>query len=250
MGPKTQKRLGLKSRVLGSGTATTAADGKAAHTLKLSVSRLLRSGTSLKLEEVACYSRHRGLRQAGVAMRGWVTVAAVTGIAALAAVPALAHNEVTKTSPKKNAYASRSLGAVSVTFNKSVRRGTVTVKRSDGTKVSIGSGGRDPRKISRLLVELRTPLKAVGTRSRGPQRSPTGIRRRGRSDSAFAESAVAGGALVLVLAPAAAAHVQVTPAVAAPDDAVLFEACAQRARATHDRGDLEGAQGRAPLLLR
>ncbi len=93
-------------------------------------------------------------------MRGWVTVAAVTGIAALAAVPALAHNEVTKTSPKKNAYASRSLGAVSVTFNKSVRRGTVTVKRSDGTKVSIGSGGRDPRKISRLLVELRTPLKA------------------------------------------------------------------------------------------
>ncbi len=34
---------------------------------------------------------------------------------------------------------------------------------------------------------------------------------------------MAGGALVLVLAPAAAAHVQVTPAVAAPDDAVLFE---------------------------
>ncbi len=80
--------------------------------------------------------------------------AAVFTTAALMTAIAIAHVEVEKTSPKRGGSAKTSLSSVTVTFSGPLRRGTLRVTGPDG-KVSIGKGGRDPRKISRLIAELK-----------------------------------------------------------------------------------------------
>jgi methionine-rich copper-binding protein CopC len=90
-------------------------------------------------------------------MRGRAILAAVAVAAACGAMAATAsaHVEVKSTSPKRGGSASTSLGTVTVTFTGPLRRGTVRVTGPGGRVVSNGSGGRDPRSISRLRVGLR-----------------------------------------------------------------------------------------------
>jgi methionine-rich copper-binding protein CopC len=87
--------------------------------------------------------------------RGIIAAAAVAAVCGATAATAAAHVEVKSTSPKRGGSASTSLGTVTVTFTGPLRRGTVRVTGPGGSKVSVGSGGRDPRKISRLRVGLR-----------------------------------------------------------------------------------------------
>ena len=84
---------------------------------------------------------------------------AMLATAALAS-PALAHVNVVSTSPAKGKTARTSVGSVSVTFSGPLRKGTLRVIGPGKRVVSIGAGGRDPRKVSRLLVELKSGLKA------------------------------------------------------------------------------------------
>jgi methionine-rich copper-binding protein CopC len=88
-------------------------------------------------------------------MRHLIIAVAVAALCGATAATASAHVEVKSTSPKRGGSASTSLSSVTVTFTGPLRRGTVRVTDSDGDKVSVGSGGRDPRKISRLRVGLR-----------------------------------------------------------------------------------------------
>jgi len=85
-------------------------------------------------------------------------LAAVLAVGALLVAPAWAHNRVKSTSPKKNGTASTSIRTASVTFDKPIRRGTLQVTGPGNRRVST-SGGRDPRKISRLLTELNRGLR-------------------------------------------------------------------------------------------
>ena len=87
-----------------------------------------------------------------------VAVAAITLVVATA--PAAAHVRVKSTSPAKGGTASTSIRSVSVTFTGPLRRGTVRVVRRGGGVASVGSGARDPRKISRLRVSLKRSLSA------------------------------------------------------------------------------------------
>ncbi|WP_445149694.1 copper resistance CopC family protein [Baekduia sp. Peel2402] len=89
------------------------------------------------------------------------TTAAVTALAVAAtAAPALAHVELAFSSPKNKAKLSKAPSSVSLTFSGPLRSGTLKVTGPNGKKVSVGSGARDPRKISRLLVSLKKGLKA------------------------------------------------------------------------------------------
>jgi methionine-rich copper-binding protein CopC len=88
-------------------------------------------------------------------------------LALLAVVPALtftatasAHTEVKSSSPSKGSTASRSIRTVTVTFTQAIQSGMLRVSGPGGATVSVGSGGRDPRKISRLRVGLKGSLKA------------------------------------------------------------------------------------------
>ena len=71
---------------------------------------------------------------------------------ALIAPVADAHTRVKRTSP--SGTASTSITAVKVVFNEQIRSGTLKVKGPDRDTVSIGSGGRDPRNVKRLIVGL------------------------------------------------------------------------------------------------
>lgn len=73
---------------------------------------------------------------------------------------AAAHTEVKSTSPAAGATAKTTIAKVTVTFTGALRRGTLRVTGPGGKVVSIGRGGRDPRNINRLLVGLRSGLKA------------------------------------------------------------------------------------------
>jgi len=73
---------------------------------------------------------------------------------------ASAHTEVKSTSPASGAAAKTSLTKVTVTFTGPMRRGTLRVTGPGGKVVSVGSGGRDPRNVNRLLVGLKGSLKA------------------------------------------------------------------------------------------
>ena len=88
-----------------------------------------------------------------------ITTLAATAAAALAvaAAPAAAHTEVKSTSPSAGATKGTGLRAVTVTFTQVIQRGTLRVTGPGGT-ASNGSGGRDPRKISRLKVGLKRGL--------------------------------------------------------------------------------------------
>ena len=79
--------------------------------------------------------------------------------AALAcAAPASAHTEVKSTSPSAGSTARTGLRAVKVTFTQAIQRGTLRVTGPGGAVASKGSGGRDPRRISRLKVRLKRGL--------------------------------------------------------------------------------------------
>ena len=92
-------------------------------------------------------------------------IALAVGLAVVA-TPAAAHVRVKSTSPPRGGTASTSIGSVTVTFTGAIRRGTLRVVRRGGRVVSVGSGGRDPRRISRLRVSLRSGLKAGRYRAR------------------------------------------------------------------------------------
>ena len=89
------------------------------------------------------------------------TFAAVFTAAALTSAVAIAHVDVEKTTPKRGGSAKTSLSSVTVTFSGPIRRGTLRVTGPGGKVVSIGKGGRDPRKITRLITELKSS-KAAG----------------------------------------------------------------------------------------
>jgi methionine-rich copper-binding protein CopC len=55
---------------------------------------------------------------------------------------------------------------VTATFSQAIRSGTLKVKRKGGSKVSLGSGGRDPRRISRVKASLKSGLSAGRYRAR------------------------------------------------------------------------------------
>jgi methionine-rich copper-binding protein CopC len=89
------------------------------------------------------------------------TLAATAAAAfAVAAAPAAAHTEVKSSSPAKGSTASTSIRTATVTFTQAIQRGTLKVTGPGGVTVSNGSGGRDPRKVTRLRVGLKGSLKA------------------------------------------------------------------------------------------
>jgi methionine-rich copper-binding protein CopC len=94
------------------------------------------------------------------------TAALTAGLVALTAAPAAAHVDLDSTSPKRNATVSRSISTVALTFSGPLRRGTVRVTGPGGRIVSVGRGGRDPRSIRRLRVELRRGLRRGAYRVR------------------------------------------------------------------------------------
>jgi methionine-rich copper-binding protein CopC len=93
-------------------------------------------------------------------MRLVVTLLAAVAAVAIAATAALAHVDVKSRTPGKGGTASRSLGSVSVTFDGPIRRGSLRVVGPGGRVASSGSGGRDPRNITRVRVGLRGSLRA------------------------------------------------------------------------------------------
>ena len=86
--------------------------------------------------------------------------AAVTS--AVAAATAFAHTEVKSTYPAKGKTATKRITSVSVTFNGSIRSGSVKVTGPGGRTYSSSSGGRDPRNIKRLKVPMKSS-KPAGT---------------------------------------------------------------------------------------
>jgi methionine-rich copper-binding protein CopC len=87
------------------------------------------------------------------------TVAALAATAAFGAPAALAHVELKSTTPKAKSTV-KAPSSVRLTFTGPIRSGTVTVTGPRGATASSGKGGRDPRNINRLLVALRSSLKA------------------------------------------------------------------------------------------
>lgn len=81
-------------------------------------------------------------------------------LVALGAATAFAHTKVKSTSPAAGKTAKTSVDRVTVTFSGPLRRGTVRVAGPGAKVVSVGTGGRDPRNINRLLVPLKGSLKA------------------------------------------------------------------------------------------
>lgn len=86
-------------------------------------------------------------------------VVAVTVASLTLATPALAHVTVEKTSPKKSATV-KGPAAASVTFSGPIKKGTLKVVGPGKRVVSVGTGARDPRNVTRVLVELRSSLKS------------------------------------------------------------------------------------------
>jgi copper resistance protein C len=87
-------------------------------------------------------------------------IPATAAVTLALAAPAAAHTEVKSTSPAKGKTASTSIGSVTVTFTQAIQSGSLKVTGPGRATVSKGSGGRDPRKISRLRVGLKGALKA------------------------------------------------------------------------------------------
>jgi len=73
---------------------------------------------------------------------------------------ASAHVDVKSTSPARGKTAKATIDHATVTFTAALRRGTLGVTGPGGKVVSIGKGGRDPRRITRLLVGLKDGLTA------------------------------------------------------------------------------------------
>jgi len=78
--------------------------------------------------------------------------------AGLIAPAAFAHVQIVKTNPSGTAKTSQR--SVSILFSGPIRSGTLKVFGPDGSKASKGPGGRDPRNVDRLLVGLKSGLRA------------------------------------------------------------------------------------------
>lgn len=80
-------------------------------------------------------------------------------VLAAASASAEAHVGATGFYPASGGRAKTSINVVKVAFGGPIRSGTLSVRGPRGV-VSVGRGGRDPRKISRLIVPLRRGLVA------------------------------------------------------------------------------------------
>ncbi len=164
IGERRARKLKVRSSVLASAKATFGADGKAAVTLKPgpNAGRRLRALDRAIADHRARPrrrpDRHRErlahpltTREEPTMTTHRTTTLAIAAAATLAlAAPALAHTEVESTSPAAGGKASTSITKVTVTFGEAIRTGTLKVYGPGGGKVSKGSGGRDPRKITRV----------------------------------------------------------------------------------------------------
>ena len=86
-------------------------------------------------------------------------LAAALLVTAFAGV-ALAHVNFVSSSPAKNGTAKTTIKVATVTFSGQLKSGTLSIKKSGGAKVSVGAGARDPRNVKRILVSLKSGLKA------------------------------------------------------------------------------------------
>ena len=87
------------------------------------------------------------------------SVLAVVAAVSLPTGIAQGHASVSGTYPAKSGRAKSSIDVVKVAFSGPLRSGTISVRGPRGV-VSIGRGGRDPRRISRLIVPLKRGLAA------------------------------------------------------------------------------------------
>ena len=87
-----------------------------------------------------------------------VLVASIATLAVAAPI-ASAHVTLQSTTPTAGSTVA-SPGSVKVTFSGPLRSGTITVKNASGTKVSIGTGARDPRNVNRISVAVKPRLAA------------------------------------------------------------------------------------------
>jgi len=92
--------------------------------------------------------------------RRFALLAVVPAASLALAGPALAHTEVKSTSPARGSTAGTGIRSATVTFTGPIQRGTLRVTGPGKVVVSVGSGGRDPRKVTRLRVGLKRSLKA------------------------------------------------------------------------------------------
>ena len=91
-----------------------------------------------------------------------LALATAVAVSAVTATTAFAHVEYKSSSPGKGKTASTHISTVTVTFTGPIRKGTLKVTGPGAKTYSNGSGGRDPRKISRLRVPMKPGLKAGG----------------------------------------------------------------------------------------
>ena len=89
-----------------------------------------------------------------------LALATAAAVSALTAATAFAHVEFKSSYPAKGRTASKNISTVTVTFTGAIRKGTLKVTGPGGRTYSKGSGGRDPRKISRLRTSMKSGLKA------------------------------------------------------------------------------------------
>jgi copper transport protein len=87
-------------------------------------------------------------------------IATAPALALVCAATASAHVTLVSTSPARNSHRAHAPASVSMTFSGPIRSGRMTVKGPGGKAASVGHGGRDPRNIDRLLVQLKHGLKA------------------------------------------------------------------------------------------
>ena len=88
-----------------------------------------------------------------------LALATAVAVSAVTAATAFAHVEFKASTPGKGKTASTHISTVTATFSGPIRKGTLKVTGPGGKTYSNGSGGRDPRKISRLRVPLKSGLK-------------------------------------------------------------------------------------------
>ena len=89
-----------------------------------------------------------------------LALATAAAASAVTASTAFAHVEYKSSSPGKGKTASTHISSVSVTFTGPIRKGTLKVTGPGGKTFSNGSGGRDPRKISRVRTSMKSGAKA------------------------------------------------------------------------------------------
>ena len=89
-----------------------------------------------------------------------ITATVFALVAVIGTTAAWAHVRVASRSPRAGATVPRSLHTVKVTFSGPIRRGTLKIYNASGSKVSNGTGGRDPRNLRRLVATLKSGLRS------------------------------------------------------------------------------------------